>query len=263
MEFPESRALAGRLLVVAESPSTNDELVRLAAGPEAAQWPDLSVLVTEHQTAGHGRLGRTWVSRAGASLAASVLVRPDAGEDGVPPERYGWFPLVAGLAMARAIGGMVAGAVGVKWPNDVQIDGLKVCGILAEVLPASGGVVVGTGVNLSLRADELPVPSATSVLLKGAAPEVATADAVLAGYLREFRILYRELSGPGEEPVLRVRNAVAERLETIGREVRIELPSGEFLNGVATGIDSEGRLIVRTNDGTSTVAAGDVTHLRY
>jgi len=261
VEYPESSSLVSRLEVVPEAGSTNDELVRRAGGPDSDGWPDFSVLLTDHQTAGRGRMGREWVSRPGASLIVSVLLRPGSGRDGVPLERYSWFPLVAGLAMARAIDGLVDGDVSVKWPNDVLIDGLKVCGVLAELLQDGRGIVIGSGVNLGLDADELPVPTATS--LKTAGARDFASDTVLARYLGELRELYTDLSGPGDEPLRRVREAVSARCGSLGREVRVELPSGSVLTGTATGIDETGRLILRGNDGTSVVAAGDVTHLRY
>src|SRR5690606_15146102 len=116
-----------------------------------------------------------------------------------PLERYGWIPLLAGLAMTRAVRALLAGgsratadSVVLKWPNDVLIDGAKVSGILAELLPDGAGVVVGAGLNLSIPREELPVPTATSLTLAGVLEQAGLADAALAGYLGELRPLWEE-----------------------------------------------------------------------
>ncbi len=284
MELPLSSALAARLDWLPQAGSTNDVLAQAAAGPSAASWPDLSVVATDDQVAGRGRLGRSWVAPAGASLAVSLLVRPrGASGEPVPVERFGMLSLLAGVAMARAVAGVLgeasdgvgsgagagAGArVGLKWPNDVLIGEKKVCGILAELLPGADGVVIGTGVNLSLEAADLPTPTSTSLLLAGARPEDATADRVLSAYLREFTALYAAwLSCDGDPDASGLLAAATEVSATLGRAVRVELPGGVFRTGVARAIDATGRLVVDTGDGGSpaelVVSAGDVTHLRH
>ena len=263
MQLPLSQVIAKRLLICDEAGSTNDELVALSA-----EEPDFSVVVTANQTAGRGRLGRVWVAPAGSSLAISVLLRP-ALPDGEPlaMEHYGWLPLLAGAAMARAVQPLVAGRVGLKWPNDVQIDGLKVCGVLAELVPSGDAVVMGSGVNLSMTRDELPTATATSLALAGASVVGDDlADAVLAGYLTELRSLIDDFlrHGAAAEASGTLR-LVTELCTTIGQQVRVELPGGTDLFGAATGIDTSGRLLLRrSTDGLAmAVAAGDVTHLRY
>ncbi|MGA1835590.1 biotin--[acetyl-CoA-carboxylase] ligase [Herbiconiux sp. 11R-BC] len=290
MELPLSSALAARLDWLPQAGSTNDVLAQAAAGPSAAAWPDLSVVATDDQVAGRGRLGRSWVAPAGASLAVSLLVRPrGASGEPVPVERFGMLSLLAGVAMARAVAGVLgeasggvgssvgagsgagagAGArVALKWPNDVLIGEKKVCGILAELLPGADGVVIGTGVNLSLEAADLPTPTSTSLLLAGARPEDAAADRVLSAYLREFTALYAAwLSSDGDPEASGLLAAATEVSATLGRAVRVELPGGVFRTGVARAIDATGRLVVDTGDGGSpaelVVSAGDVTHLRH
>ncbi len=253
MEFRRSRAIVPVLDVLEEAGSTNDVLVSRAAG-----LPDLAVVLTDNQTGGRGRLGRVWVSPPGKAIAVSVLIKPS----GLPVESFGWFPLIAGLAMSRALSPLVPGAVEVKWPNDVLIDGRKVCGILTELLPDLSGLVIGSGVNLTLSADELPTETSTSLLVAGATD--IDVDAVLAAYLRHLTTLYREFETAGGDPVTSaVRDEVAEACHTIGRSVRVLLPSGDDLLGTAVGIDEDGRLLVETDAGITAVAAGDVTHLRY
>ena len=261
MTLSRTREISPRVLWLPEIGSTNTELARLLALEPADAWPHLSVVATDNQTAGKGRLGRTWTAPAGASLAVSVLVRPGRGR-AFDAQGYGWLPLIAGAAMATALSQLVPSpaAVELKWPNDVQIDGLKVCGILTELQP-DGSVIIGSGVNLTLSADQLPTPTSTSLALAGA--EVS-ADDVIARYLAVLAPLLDELAGAGGIALgTSIPDFVSQRCNTIGQSVRIELPSGEKPIGTATGLDSRGCLQVTTSDGQPlVVAAGDVTHLR-
>ncbi len=302
-----SRALVSRLVDLAECVSTNDELLGRVSGSTALQdWPDLATVVTTNQTGGRGRLGRVWIAPPGQALAVSVLLRPVCA-DGRPLalEQYGWLPLLAGVAMTRAVARLLqeltgsagaTGRVGLKWPNDVQIDGLKVSGLLAELLPAGNGVVQGAGLNLSIPREGLPTPSSTSLTLHAARlivtdaaradsavngpaendpavngpaendPAVnGLADRALAAYLGELKAGYDAfLLHQGDPEASGILAGLGECCSTIGRRVRVELPGGEHLIGSATGIDRHGRLCVRKPDGAvQAVAAGDVTHLRY
>jgi len=265
MNWQLSRAQAGSFEFLDESPSTNTEMLgRLAGG----NVPDFSVLVTGSQTAGRGRLGRVWVAPPGKTLAISVLLRPvlPAGEP-LELAHYGWLPLIAGVAMATAVESVIAPArVGLKWPNDVQIDGLKVSGLLAELASTADAVVIGAGLNLTIAADELPTPTSTSLALTGAEIDDDRADAVLASYLEALRSFYTDFVRLGADPdASGIRDLVSEKCTTLGQQVRVELPGGDNLYGTATGIDRSGRLEVRrsTDGATTAVAAGDVTHLRY
>ena len=273
MQFPLSAALAGRLEFLPEVDSTNTQLVSRASAPNGAEWPDLSVLVTTSQTHGRGRLGRVWVAPPGKALAISVLLRPTlpAGEP-LGLEHYGWLPLIAGIAMTKAVARLVPEhSVTLKWPNDVQIDGLKVCGILAELLPGTGigtgSVVIGAGLNLAFDAAELPTPTSTSLGLNGVVLRGdQLADAALAGYLTELRSLYSAFLRLGADPeASSVSEQLGELCSTLGQEVRVQLPGADELRGTATEIDRSGRLMVRksTDGRVVSVAAGDVTHLRY
>ena len=286
MEFPKSTALVPRLDVLETAGSTNDELVRRATGPDAADWCDLSVIVTDNQTAGRGRLGRTWTAPIGTSLAISVLLRPSESAPmtvtmpvvpafGVCPagpvtaagdvapfstDGLGWMPLLAGLAMTRAVVSLGAAAT-LKWPNDVLIGGKKVSGILSELLLGASGVVVGVGFNTAVPADALPVDTATSLLVEGVNVD---ADVALAAFLAEFVNLYRAfVAAAGDPGASGLRAAVIEACDTIGRSVSVQLPAGEPLLGEAVDIDEFGRLVVESNGRRTAVAAGDVTHLRY
>ncbi len=262
MTLNRTRQISPRAVWLDEVGSTNTELARLVALEPADAWPHLSVLATGNQTAGKGRLGRVWTAPAGASLAASVLVRPGRGR-AFNADGYGWLPLIAGTAMARALAGLVPAPaqVELKWPNDVQIDGAKVCGVLTELQP-DGSVIIGSGVNLSLRADQLPTPTSTSLALAGAT--TTAADDVLAAYLSELAPMLDRLAATGGDAAAAgIVADVSLTCNTIGQSVRVELPSGEKPVGTALGLDDRGCLIVSTMDGQSlAVAAGDVTHLR-
>jgi BirA family transcriptional regulator, biotin operon repressor / biotin---[acetyl-CoA-carboxylase] ligase len=260
MSFERSRADGLQLTVLETTGSTNADLLAVAAAT-----PHLGAIVSLGQTAGRGRLDRTWVAPPGRVLAASVLVRADLTD-----ADRGWLPLVAGAAMREAIVSVLPADsdVVVKWPNDVQIDGDKVCGILCQVA-SDGSVVVGAGVNLTIPADELPTPTATSLSLHGAVlpgsgdDAADLADRVLVAFRAAVLEAVAGLAagGPAAESV---RSAVRAVCGTIGRRVRVELPSGDVLEATATDLDDEGRLVVRGDDGALTaVSVGDVTHLRY
>lgn len=249
MDYPLSRSAAAELRVLDSSPSTNAELRELAADPTV---PSFAAVLTLDQTAGRGRLDRSWVAPAGTALALSVLVR-----GALAHPLASWLPLLAGLSLAEALDETAPGRVRVKWPNDLLIDGLKVCGILVEITP-QGDAVVGSGLNLTQIAEQLPVPTATSLALAGIPLGAGQLDALVAGYLSRLR---GELESPG--PATRLRERVVARCATIGREVEVLLADGATLTGTATGIDSAGRLEVRGDDGEDVaVAVGDVTHAR-
>ena len=117
------------------------------------------VLIAEHQTAGRGRLGRTWSGTACAQLTLSVGVRPGH----VPIENWGWLPLAAGVAVVDTVAAEGKVRAGLKWPNDVMFADRKLAGILAEVANPNTFVVIGIGLNVTLSAEEAGDPAATSL----------------------------------------------------------------------------------------------------
>ncbi|MFP3965799.1 biotin--[acetyl-CoA-carboxylase] ligase [Actinomadura fulvescens] len=247
--------------VVAETGSTNADLA--VAAREGA--PEGTVLATELQTAGRGRQGRRWAAPARSGLMFSILLRP-----AVPVDRLGWIPLLTGVSAASAVQRMtarveagefgeahgdVAVDVRLKWPNDLLVGERKLAGILAERV--DDAVIVGVGLNVSLREDELPVPTATSLAIEGA--PLADRATLLRAILRRFEGWYREwteLDGDPEKSGL--RTAYKELCVTLGRTVRVDLPGAETLSGVAGDVDHAGRLVV----GDRAVSAGDVVHVR-
>lgn len=263
MGFERSRGVAGAFFEVASSSSTNTEL---SARADREGMGDLTVMLTRYQSAGRARLGRAWTAPPGASVAVSVLLRPRLPDGTVPtPDRLGWLPVIAGVSMAAAIGKALPGrTVGFKWPNDVLVEGRKICGILSELLPTGAGVVIGSGFNTRMTAEELPVPTATSLAVEGAPVDDALEDAVLALYLEGLRDrTHRYFAAGADADASGIRAEARGVCLTLSRSVRIELPGGDELAGTAVDLDADGRLVVVDGDGrTRSVAAGDVTHVR-
>ncbi|MFF0635705.1 biotin--[acetyl-CoA-carboxylase] ligase [Nocardia sp. NPDC004151] len=235
--------------VVESTGSTNADLVARAADSSA----DRLVLIAEAQEHGRGRYDRQWVSPARAQIAMSVLVRVR----GIDPAVLGWLPLLTGIAVVDAVRAETGLKAVLKWPNDVLVDARKLAGILAEIAAVGPdpAVVVGVGLNVSLTDAELPVPHGTSLLLAGAPGVDRTALA--QAMLREFARRFTAWEAAGWD-ITELAAAYRERCATLGAQVRAELPGGEVLTGVATGIDENGRLLI----GDRAVSAGDVTHLR-
>ncbi|HXV33185.1 MAG TPA: biotin--[acetyl-CoA-carboxylase] ligase [Gaiellaceae bacterium] len=200
--------------------------------------------VCNEQTAGRGRLGRAWTAPRGKAILCSVLLEP-------PPERpLAQLSLVGGLAVAETVEEATGAAAGIKWPNDVLLGGRKVAGVLAEA--AGGGVVLGIGLNVNQRAEELPGGA------KVAAGSLLTADGrrrqrapLLAGLLLALERLYDRWREDGLEAV---HGALAARDVLRGRRVSI---AGEA--GIAAGIDWDGRLVVEVGPGERrAVESGEV-----
>ncbi|HEY0698080.1 MAG TPA: biotin--[acetyl-CoA-carboxylase] ligase [Micromonospora sp.] len=237
--------------------------------------PEGLVVVAERQTAGRGRRGRAWQSPPRAGIAVSVLLRPgvavpDRDWPATPPSRYGWLPLLAGVALTEAVARLAELDATLKWPNDLLLDDAKCAGILAEAVPEPDpagppAIVLGIGLNVTLRAHELPVnPTglpATSLQLAGA---VATdRDPLLRALLRSLATWYDRwrLVG-GDAVVCGLQEAYIQRCATVGRPVRVLLPGGDELVGTATTVNPDGQLVVETDAGTRRVTAGDILHLR-
>jgi BirA family biotin operon repressor/biotin-[acetyl-CoA-carboxylase] ligase len=221
-----------------------DSTNRYALDAARAGADDGLVVVADVQTAGRGRLGRTWEAPPGASLLVTVLLRR-AGDPGRAV-------MAAGVALARAVEEVAGFAVWIKWPNDLVVDGRKLAGLLAEV--DGDALVVGAGCNVNWESfpPEL-AETATACNLEAGRP--VDVDALLDGFLDEFeRALTR-----GDALVTDYRT----RLVTLGRRVRVQPVRGNDLVGTAVRVTSEGALVVHDDDGDEhTVTAADVLHLR-
>lgn len=228
---------------VAETTSTN---VVLADAASRGEVGDRTVLVADHQTAGRGRLDRRWDAPAQANLLASMLFTD------VPPDPFELTQRVglAGLAAARAV--RPDRRIELKWPNDLLADGVKLAGVLAQRI-TSGAVIVGIGMNLRWA------PPGAARLFDDAYPAESTAT-ILSTLLGFYDALPADIG-----------SVYRADLATIGQRVRVELPSGEHVVGVAVDVDHDGRLLVDVDRGqVSRESAperrvfdvGDVVHLR-
>ena len=264
MDFPLSRQLVNRLDYVASTGSTNTDLIAVAAHRE-----DLTVLVAGHQSAGRGRAtGRQWLAPEGSSLAISILLRPKANSaTKLTPNSFGWLPLIAGLAMARAVGRFIpADGVSVKWPNDVLVNEHKISGILSELLPDFSGVVIGAGINIRQSAEQLPIDTATSMAIVLGSADGLSNDKILATYLGELRALYsRFVEAGGDAVASGIRDEVVGRCGSIGRRVRAIMPGDQELTGTGVGLDETGRILIQPDGARElfAVSAGDIVHLRH
>ncbi|HAQ59715.1 MAG TPA: biotin--[acetyl-CoA-carboxylase] ligase [Microbacterium sp.] len=260
-DLQRTAAAAARIVIAERTGSTNTDLVRnRAQDPEA--WPNLSVLVTDDQTDGRGRLGRSWTAPAGTALAVSVVL--DVA--GVGQADRGWVPLLAGVAVTRAIAAQLdeTHTVRMKWPNDVLVDGRKISGILAEAVPgAPAAIVVGTGVNTAMAPEQLPVPTATSFATLGISVTPELIDTVLADYLTALgELVGALLLEGGDASSSGVHDEVEALCATLGSSVRVHLPDGSELVGEALRLGPHGELVVRTGVDETSVVAGDVVHVR-
>lgn len=252
-----------RLDVLPTVDSTSSWIVReAAADPDG--WPNPALVIADHQKAGRGRQGREWIVTERAAVTASLLLRPAFDRSSLS-----WLPLLAGLAVARGLRATAGVDAVVKWPNDVLVpitadDGTvvrrKVAGLLGEVV-ADGSVVVGFGVNVTQLQEELPVDTATSLLIAGSA--TTDRSIVVTALIEAFaEVLGRWQSAGGDVHASGLAAECAEACVTLGRLVRVELPDGSAVEGMAVRLGETGALVVRTADGEREFHAGDVHHLR-
>ncbi|WP_246099763.1 biotin--[acetyl-CoA-carboxylase] ligase [Tessaracoccus rhinocerotis] len=233
-------------------PSTGSTNADLAAAARDGAAPGL-VLVASEQTAGRGRRDRSWASPAGRSVAVSVLLQP---RPAFP--QWGWLSLLAGLAVSTALAELAPDPdrVELKWPNDVLVGGRKVCGILSEVVQRPDGAcaVVGMGVNISLGEDELPVSTATSLLLEDMDTDQ---NRVVTTILRHFERYYARWQEAGN-----LRAEYEARCSSVGADLQVVVDERRNVAGRGHGVDDVGRLLVETDSGIQAFAAGDVVHAR-
>lgn len=240
-----------RIDVVPETGSTNADLIaRAGRGEDIAG----AVLIAENQTAGRGRRGRSWRAVPFAQITMSMGV----GAAGVPRDAWGLLPLATGVAVVDAVA--YAGvSAGLKWPNDVLVGGGKLAGILAEVAAGDQAVVIGVGLNVSLRGDEVGVDGITSLVDLGVAhPDRQRLAGRILNELGDRIESWRRAGGADADLIAAYRA----RSHTLGMTVRAMLPGDRELVGVARDIDCQGRLVLDTDGGPATVSAGDIVHLR-
>jgi BirA family transcriptional regulator, biotin operon repressor / biotin---[acetyl-CoA-carboxylase] ligase len=198
------------------------------------------VIVTNYQSAGRGRLDRRFEARPGTALLFSSYIEPRR-----PREEWGFIPLIVGLSVAEVLGIEFY----TKWPNDILSDFGKVGGILCEV--HGDGIVIGIGLNVSITEEELPVPTASSILLTlGSAPD---RNQLLVAILKEIAFNIAEWES-GEDLIDDYLDSSA----TMGKRVSVQLPNGEQIVGTATGISENGELLLESG---AVISVGDIVHL--
>lgn len=212
-----------------------------------------TVVVGDQQTAGKGRLGRTWISPRGCSIYISYLLKPE-----IAPSHASQLTIVAALATAKAVEEVTGLTTQIKWPNDIVVNGKKVCGILTEMsadMDQIHHVVVGIGVNVNMTSfDEEIAATATSLRLEK--EEVISRAQIIVAMLKHFEVCYdvfcktEDLTGLLEE-----YNA---RLVNKDKEVRVLDRKNEW-TGIARGMNESGELLVETDEGVQTVLSGEVS----
>jgi BirA family biotin operon repressor/biotin-[acetyl-CoA-carboxylase] ligase len=230
-----------RVSVFQSLASTQSELI----GKENLQHGD--VFVTEFQSAGRGRLDRTFEATESSALLFSLYLEPK-------PDKLEWsaIPLLTGLSLVNALKSLDGKvATSLKWPNDLLIGDKKVAGILVEA--RDSGVVVGIGLNVDMNKSELPMPAATSLAIENFAE--LNRNVILPEILKNFALTI-ELWESGSSIAMEQYRQVS---STLGKEVEVHLPSGEILNSRAMGINERGELQLASG---ARVNVGDVIHLR-
>jgi len=248
----KTKVIGRELLIYPEISSTNTRAMEMA-------WDNAhegTVVIAEIQTSGKGRLGRKWISPKG-NLYFSVILRPD-----IPLHKAPLITLMGAVAVASAIRGICQVHAEIKWPNDVLISGKKVCGLLTEMSAEQDRIrhiVLGIGVDVNMDLEVLPtdVRTRTTSLMSETSQKI-NRNALLKEIFRKIDQWYPVLF---QDPA-QVLKAWEKFNMTLGRRVIIS-GAGEALEGLAQGLDTEGRLIVKLDDGTTrTVAAGEVTILK-
>ncbi|MHC1760241.1 MAG: biotin--[acetyl-CoA-carboxylase] ligase [Negativicutes bacterium] len=230
--------------------STNDEAKKRAV----ASCPEGTLVITETQLGGRGRLSRGWFSPIGKGIWFSVVLRPP-----FPPQEAPKCTLMAAVAINRAIRELTGIPCGIKWPNDILCNGRKLVGILTEMsaeMDAINHIVIGMGINVNIEAAEIPTElkeTATSVLMESGAT-VSRIDLFIK-VLECLEELYLLVKNEGFAAVL---SAWRQESITLGRMVNVIAPDKSFA-GKAVDIDADGALLVETDQGMERVLAGDVS----
>lgn len=233
-----------------ELDSTNNRAKRL--GEEGAS--DGTLVTADHQTAGKGRRGRSWVSERGTGIWMSLLLRPY-----IPPVSASMLTLVAALAVASGIKDSTGLIARIKWPNDIVIGGKKVCGILTEMSAEPEDiqyVVIGMGINANIR--EFPEEirdKATSLYIESG--DTVIRSRVIAMVMKAMNLYYDLFMKAGDLSL--ILEEYEEKLANKGKEVLV-MASGGGYRGLCLGIDKNGELLVQLDNGTvNHVVSGEVS----
>lgn len=203
------------------------------------------VIAAEFQSNGRGRLDRTFEAPPHSALLFSFYIAPQRAHSD-----WSFISFLAALAMREVITENLAENITLKWPNDILIGDKKVAGLLAQQI--GDGVIVGIGLNVAMGADELPVPTATSLALAGS--KNLDRNLLLSAFLNRFEIIFKEWDS-GSDFLEKYRQVSS----TLGRQVRVEVLGRDSIEAKAVSITAQGALIL--SEGTE-VNVGDVVHLR-
>jgi BirA family biotin operon repressor/biotin-[acetyl-CoA-carboxylase] ligase len=229
--------------VVEVTGSTQDDLFQLASNDGVIPK---TILASEYQTSGRGRLDRTFTAPPMSALTFSIYIEPKVERD-----EWSFLTLLAGLSVHEALASLDPQvAVGVKWPNDLLIGEKKFAGMIAQA--TKKGVVLGIGINVAMTEEELPVENAASLALAGFAN--LDRNEILAAIINHFEINV-EMWEHDKSFLAEYRSASV----TIGKDVEVSLPGGEIIHSKAVGISNAGALMLENG---SEVTVGDVVHLR-
>ncbi|MBU6313454.1 MAG: biotin--[acetyl-CoA-carboxylase] ligase [Actinomycetales bacterium] len=229
-----------RVSVVDVTTSTQSDLAALVRSGKAKPG---DVIAANFQSAGRGRLSRTFEAPKNSALLFSFYIQPKRKK-----EDWGWIALIAGISVAQALGKVKAT---VKWPNDILVNEKKISGLIAEIV--GDGVVIGIGINVGMSLEELPVLTATSLAIEGVSD--IDRNEILAKVLSQFEsnfITWDE----GDDSVAQIYTSLS---STLGTKVQIHYPNDEIEKGLAVAISPRGELVL---DSGRRVQAGDVVHLR-
>lgn len=222
--------------------STNSHALELARQGAA----EGTLVTTDDQTAGRGRVGRPWKSLPGQQLALSLVLRPSFTAN--------FLMMASALAVADAIASVAPLRPDLKWPNDILVGGRKICGILIET--SEGVVVLGIGVNVNGSLASDPELAARAATLAEAAGRAVSREALLAAIVRQLDAVYFTLADAAGRAA--VREAWRARLATLGRPATVT-QHDQTLTGLAEDVDADGALLLRTDDGAlRTITWGDV-----
>ena len=223
--------------------STQDDLYQLASNATAIPK---TILASEFQSSGRGRLDRSFDAAPHSALTFSIYIEPK-----VDKEEWSFLTLLAGLSVHEALHTLDPQVtVGIKWPNDLLIGEKKFVGMIAQA--TAKGVVLGIGINVGMSAEELPVENATSLALEGFAE--LDRNVILASIINHFEINL-EMWENDQSFLAQYRSASV----TLGRDVEVTLPGGEVVKSRAIDISNAGGLMLENG---SEVTVGDVVHLR-
>lgn len=274
MNMPERITVDGTSALiyhVDSTPSTNDLAISLLADT-GTPTPHLTTIIADQQSAGRGRLGRAWVAPDGQALLASTIVALPAS---LPSDQLGWLVHACALSIRDALSMRLqplGRTVTLKWPNDVLVDGTrKICGILAQLAPASSpfttAVILGYGINIAQRPDNLATAQATSLYAEGddeaGADPTSISHTLLAQILAGLDSRIRGLVTHGNAQDCGLADEAANALPLLGTRIALAKPTDPdghpAMEGIALGLSPTGSLLVATDDGrTHDINAGDV-----